>query len=319
MTEEVYVGIDVSKATLDVAVGEAGDFWQVKNNLRGIQALVKCLEALAPALVVIESTGGYEMRAAGALDMSGIPVAVVNPGRVREFAKSIGLLAKTDKLDARLLANYAEKVKPAPSRLPDEEEQHLTGLIRRRRQLLEMRTAEINRLDTIHCALEAQLRRHIAWLNAEIETLNQQIDAFITQSSLWSQKDQVLQSAPGVGPVLSRTLLAEVPELGQLNRKEIAALIGVAPLNRDSGSKRGRRSIRAGRSHVRSVLYMGTLSAIRHNSVLSAFYQRLISNGKERMVAVVACMRKLLVILNAMVRDERPWSPVHPNQSPSIA
>lgn len=310
MTEAVFIGIDVSKATLDVAVGQNGDFWRVKNAPAGIQTLVERLEALTPALVVLESTGGYELRAASALYVAGLPVAVVNPGRVREFARSIGQLAKTDKLDARLLAAFAEKVKPAPSRLPDEKEQLLTGLVRRRRQLLEMRTAETNRLDTIHPSLVQQLRSHIDWLTTQIQALDQQIDDFIDQSPLWSHKDEVLQSTPGVGTVLSRTLLAEVPELGHLSRTQIAALIGVAPLNRDSGAKRGKRSIRGGRANVRCVLYMATLSAMQHNPVIRVFYHRLLANGKEKMVAVVACMRKLLVILNAMARDLRPWSPV---------
>jgi len=316
MTEALYIGIDVSKAALDVAVGQSGDFWRVKNNPDGIRTLVERLEALRPALVVLESTGGYELRAASALYVAGLPVTVVNPGRVREFAKSIGQLAKTDKLDARLLAVFAEKVKPKPSRLPDEEEQLLTGLVRRRRQLLEMRTAETNRLDTTHPSLVQQLRSHVDWLTAEIEALDRQIDDFIDHSPLWSQKDELLQSTPGVGAVLSHTLLAEVPELGQLSRTEIAALIGVAPLNRDSGAKRGKRSIRGGRANVRCVLYMATLSATRHNPVIRTFYHRLLDNGKEKMVAIVACMRKLLVILNAMARDLRPWNPVPALQVP---
>lgn len=309
MAELAYVGIDVSKATLDVAVGQAGKIWSVKNNAKGIEALVVRLGELTPSLVVLESTGGYELAAAKAQYMAGLPVAVVNPGRVREFAKSIGQLAKTDQIDARLLAQFAERVKPAPSRLPDAAEQYLTSLVRRRRQLLEARTAEINRRDSTHPALQAQLEEHIAWLTTKIEALNQQIDACIDQSPGWSRKDEVLQSTPGVGAVVSRTLLAEVPELGRLNRKQIAALIGVAPMNRDSGSKRGKRRIRGGRPAVRSALYMATLSAIRHNPVIRAFYQHLLEKGKEKMVAVVACMRKLIVILNAMARDQRPWSP----------
>jgi transposase len=310
MTESIYVGIDVSKAILDVAIGQAGDFWQVKNSQKGIKKLVKRLKEISPILVVFESTGGYELSAAKASYVAGISVAVVNPSRVREFAKSIGQLAKTDKIDARLIALFAERVKPAPSRLPDEDEQHLTALVRRRRQLLEMRTAEINRKDRTHHTMQAQLQSHIDWLTTEIQTLNQEIDDFIDQHPLWSQKDEVLQSAPGVGSVLSRTLVAEVPELGHLNRTKIAALIGVAPMNRDSGSKRGKRCIRGGRSQVRSVLYMATLSAIRYNPVIRDFYQRLLDNGKEKMVAVVACMRKLLIILNAMARDQQPWNPV---------
>lgn len=311
MTKEVYVGIDVSKAVLDVAVGQSGDFWSVKNKAIGVQTLVERLEALAPALIVLESTGGYELRAASALYMAGLRVAVVNPGRVREFAKSIGQLAKTDKLDARLLACFAARVKPAPSRLPDEKEQHLIGLVRRRRQLVDMRTAETNRLDTTHPSMQSQLRAHLQWLRDEIEALNQEIHDFINQNPLWSLKDEILRSAPGCGPVLSRTLLADVPELGHLNRGQIAALIGVAPFNNDSGPNRGKRTIRGGRTKVRGVLYMATLSAIRNNPVIAAFYRRLLDNGKLKMVAIVACMRKLLVILNAMARDMRPWNPTH--------
>lgn len=310
MAEKVFVGIDVSKAVLDVAIGSNGDLWQIKNNPKGIDTLVERLQAIAPTLVVLESTGGYELRVACAVYVAGIAVAVVNPGRVREFAKSIGQLAKTDKIDARLLAFFAERVRPKTSRLPDEDEQHLIGLVRRRKQLLEMRTAETNRLDTTHQALEQQLRSHIDWLTTEIEALNDEINDFIDQNPLYSQKDEILQSTPGVGSILSRTLIAEVPELGQLNHKKIAALIGVAPINRDSGSKRGKRSIRGGRANVRSVLCMATLSAIRHNPVICAFYHRLLGYGKEKMVAIVACMRKLLVILNAMARDLTPWNPV---------
>jgi len=307
MAEAVYIGIDVSKASLDIASGQVGDFWQIKNTSKEIENLVERLTEISPALIVLESTGGYELQAAQALYLAGLPVAVVNPGRVREFAKSIGQLAKTDKLDARLLADYAEKVKPPLSRLPDEEEQYLKSLVRRRKQLLEMRTAEINRCDTTHHTLQAKLQNHIDWLTSEIKALNDEINDFIDQSPLFSLKDEILQSAPGVGPVLSRTLLAEVPELGHLSRTKIAALIGVAPMNRDSGSKRGKRSIRGGRPSVRSVLYMATLSAIRFNPVIRAFYLRLVDKGKEKMVAIVACMRKLLVFLNAMARDMQFW------------
>jgi transposase len=309
MREELYVGIDVSKEILDVAIGHEGDFWQVKNNHKGIGVLVERLMKVEPVLIVLESTGGYERASALALYVEGLPVAVVNPGRVREFANSIGQFAKTDKIDARTIALFGERVKPRLSRLPDKDEQYMIDLVRRRRQLLEMRTAEINRRDSTSKALRSQLEAHIAWLTAEIEALNQEIDDFINRTPSLSNKDEVLQSAPGVGPVLSRTLIAEVPELGHLNRGQIAALIGVAPLNRDSGSKRGKRSIRGGRTAVRSVLYMATLSAVRYNPVISNFYQRLVDNGKQKMVAVVACMRKLLVILNAMARDQRHWDP----------
>ena len=310
MAEALYVGIDVAKQTLEVAEGQAGDYWQVKNTPKGIEALVARLETRDPALVVLESTGGYEQRSARALYRAGIRVAVVNPGRVREYARSIGQIAKTDQLDARLLASFAERVNPTPSRLPDEDELYLMSLVRRRRQLLDNRKAEINRRDSLHPGLQVQLEEHIQWLTDKIEDLDQEIDAFIAQHPLWSQKDAVLQSAPGVGRILSGTLLAEVPELGHVNRAQIAALIGVAPMNHDSGAMRGKRRIKGGRPAVRTVLYMATLSAIRHNPVIRAFYLQLTARGKLKMVAIVACMRKLLVILNAMIRSLQPWNPL---------
>ena len=308
--KEVFVGIDVSKMQLDVAVGEDGAFWSVTNDSEGIQELVERLKAVSPNLVVVESTGGLETPVVAEMAAAGLSVAIVNPGRVREFAKSVGLLAKTDKLDARLLTRFAAAVKPPASRLPSEEEQYLTGLVRRRRQLLEMRTAEKNRLNTTRIALRERIDNHIAWLNKEVEALEDEIDDFIRQSPLWAKKEAILKSTPGVGPVTSCTLLSELPELGQLDRKKIAALVGVAPMNKDSGPRRGKRCIRGGRVSVRSVLYMAALTATRFNPTIRAFYLRLLENGKEKKVALIACMRKLLVILNAMIRDLEPWHPI---------
>ena len=308
-TKEVFVGIDVSKAQLDVAVGEDGAVWSISNDGDGLQKLVERLKAQSPTLVVVESTGGLEKPAVAEMAAAGLSIAIVNPGRVREFAKSVGLLAKTDKLDARLLARFAAAVKPPASRLPSEEEQYLTGLVRRRRQLIDMRTAEKNRLGTTRLAFRERIDNHIAWLNEEVEAINEEIDDFIQQSPLWAKKEAILQSTPGVGPVTARTLLAELPELGQIDRKKIAALVGVAPMNRDSGPRRGKRRIRGGRASMRSVLYMAALSATRFNPTICAFYHRLLDNGKEQKVAITACMRKLLVMQNAMLRDLEPWHP----------
>jgi transposase len=308
--QEMYVGIDVSKEHLDVAVGEDGAFWCVPNDGEGIQELVERLLEQSPTLIVVESTGGLETPVVAEMVVAGLSIAVVNPGRVREFAKSVGLLAKTDKLDARLLARFAAAVKPAASHLPSEEEQYLTGLIRRRRQLLEMRTAEKNRLNTTQIVLRQRIDNHIAWLDKEAKSLEAEIDEFIKQSSLWANKQDILESTPGVGSVTAYTLLAELPELGQLDRKKIAALVGVAPMNKDSGPRRGKRRIRGGRPIVRSTLYMAALSATRFNPVIRAFYHRLLESGKEKKVAITACMRKLIVILNAMIRDLKSW---HPN------
>lgn len=308
-TKEVFVGIDVSKKRLDVAIGEEGVFWSVSNDREGIQELVERLKRQSSALVVVESTGGLETPAIAELAAAGLSIAIVNPGRVREFAKSIGLLAKTDKLDARLLARFAAAVKPSASRLASEEELYLTGLVRRRRQLLEMRTAEKNRLNTTCIALRERIDSHVAWLNEEIETLDVEIDGFIRQSPLWSSKQDILESTPGVGSVTAWTLLTELPELGHLDRKKIAALVGVAPMNNDSGPRRGKRRVRGGRASVRSVLYMAAISAARFNPTIRAFYLRLLERNKEKKVAITACMRKLIVMLNAMIRDCEPWHP----------
>ena len=309
MAKEIFVGIDVSKRTLDVAVRPGNDFWSVPNSAKGIATLVSRLSELKPTRVVLESTGGYEKQAAKALFEARVPVAVVNPRRVREFARSIGQLAKTDKLDAQVLAKFADKVRPNSVRLPTEAEARLQSLRRRRQQLLNMRVAEKNRLETIHPDLAAQVQRHLEWLDKEIKALEKEMEELIEQTPSLKQKAEIIRSAPGVGPMLTFALLAEVPELGDADRKHIAALVGVAPINQDSGARSRKRHIRGGRPAVRHVLYMATLSAIQYNPVIRAKYQRLIEAGKERQVAVVACMRHLLVILNAMVRSMQPWQP----------
>lgn len=275
-----YVGIDVSKGRLDVAIGEQGEFWNVVNDEKGIAKLVDRMKAEQPELVVLESTGGLELPVMTELYASKVRVALVNPGRVREFARSIGLLAKTDKLDARLLARFAEAVKPAVTRMPDEQEQHLIALVTRRRQLIEMLVAEENRLITVQLSLRENLEEHITWLRQALKDLNREMREFIRQSPIWKDKEDLLQSVPGVGPVTASTLLAELPELGTLDRKRIAALVGVAPFNNDSGHRRGKRKIKGGRSSVRNVLYMAALSSSRFNPILRPFYKRMIQRGK---------------------------------------
>jgi len=304
----VYVGIDVSTTTLDVAVVPGCKLWQVSNDSAGIAVLVERLVALRPAGVVMEATGGIEMPAAVALYEANIFAALVNPRQVRDFARSLGMLAKTDKLDAIIIAKFAEAIKPEPRPLPTTTDQELKALVARRRQLVEMLTMEKNRLHTAITPLRARIQINVEWLRKQIEEVDHDISNLIQSSPLWRAKDNLLQSVPGVGPVLSETILAELPELGQLNSKQIAALAGVAPFNRDSGTLRGKRSIWGGRAHLRKMVYMGTLVATRFNPVIRSFYQRLITGGKAKKVALVACMRKLLVILNAMLKHGTLWS-----------
>jgi transposase len=309
-----YVGIDVSKTQLDVAIGENGQFFTSSNNGAGINNIVRQMHKAKPALIIVESTGGLETALVAELFSSGLPVALVNPGRVREFAKSIGLLAKTDKLDAKLLARFAEAIKPTPTQLPTEEEQFLSALMSRRKQVIEMIVAENNRLLSTRLELRPRLQEHLDWLEAELEELNQQINDFISKTPVFKIKDEILQSTPGVGKITSAILLSDLPELGHLNRKKIAALVGVAPFNKDSGRRQGKRRVKGGRVTIRNVLYMATLSAVRYNPVLRKFYNHLLEQGKIKKVALVACMRKLLTMLNAMVRDLRPWE----HQLPSV-
>jgi len=304
-----YVGIDVSKATLDVALGPGGETWRVANDQAGRAALVARLSLPRPAAIVLEATGGLELPLVGELAAAGLPVRVVNPRQVRDFAKATGRLAKTDRLDARVLAGFAEALRPEPRPLPDAATQALRALVTRRQQLQGMLTAERNRLATTPERLRPRLREHLAWLRRAIKDLDRELEQTIRASDLWRDQDGRLRSVPGVGPVLSSILLAEVPELGHLNREQIAALIGVAPLARDSGTLRGKRTCWGGRTRVRCVLYMAILSATRHNPLIRAFYQRLLAAGKLKKVALVACMHKLLLILNAMAGTQTAWRP----------
>ena len=310
-----FVGIDVSKEKLDVATSSGRENWSTANSQEGIIRLVGQLQGMEPALIVLEASGGLEMAAAVALATADLPVVVVNPRQVRDFAKAMGKLAKTDKLDAQVIAQFGERIRPTPRALPDAQAQHLQALIARRRQLVKMLTAERNRCHTASLMVRKRIEKHIAWLEVEIEALNHDLDQIIHRSPLWQAKATLLRSVPGIGPVMTRTLLAELPELGRLNRKEIAALVGVAPLNRDSGTSRGRRSVWGGRASVRAALYMAALVGTRYNPVIKAFYQRLIDAGKPSKVALTACMRKLLTIVNAMLRHGTLWCPNYAHSS----
>jgi transposase len=306
-SDRLYVGIDVSKDTLEVAVAPTSEGWTLAHDPVGIEALATRLKRLQPVLVVMEATGGLEEPLAAALAVAGVLLAVVNPRQVRDFARATGQLAKTDRIDARVLALFGERVQPPPRPVPDEQLQLLSALLTRRRQLVEMLTQEKNRRASARAAVRPRLDAHIAWLEQELEDLNDQLRQRLRQSPIWREQDDLLRSVPGIGPVVSTTLLAELPELGQLNRKQIAALVGVAPLNQDSGKQRGRRRVWGGRAAVRAALYMGTLVATRYNPVIRAFYQHLLAQGKAKKVALVACMHKLLTILNAIIKHRTPW------------
>jgi transposase len=307
MTAElVYVGMDISKATIDICVSD-GEVWQAPNDDRAMDELVERIVALGATLVVLEATGGYELRAAGALAAARVPVAVVNPRQVRSYARSVGQLAKTDRIDARILARFAAAVRPEPRPLPDAETSELEAMITRRRQLIEMITAERNRLELATPVTSRQIKLHIGWLRRQLAKVDEGIDGLVRRSPLWRAKDDLLQTVPGIGDVTSRSLLALLPELGTLKKKQLAALVGVAPINRDSGTMRGRRRVWGRRGRVRSALYMATLVGTRRNPILKAFYARLRGAGKPAKVAIVACMHKLLIIINAMVRDGRVW------------
>ena len=302
-----FVGIDVSKRQLDIFVNQDDAYWTATNDNKGICGVVERMRSLCPTLIVVESTGGLESALVVELYSAGLPISVVHPGRVREFAKSIGLLAKTDKLDARVLARYAKAARPEPTQLPTEEEQYLSALMTRRRQVIDMLTAEKNRLSSTRLSLRERVQEHINWLQDELNELNRDMDDFIQHTPAFKDKQDLLINVPGVGPVTCAILLSDLPELGKLNRKKIAALVGVAPFNKDSGPRRRKRRIQGGRAAVRTVLYMATVSSLRCNPVIQAFYTRLLDNGKEKKVAIVACMRKLLTIMNAMIRDMEPW------------
>ncbi|MDA0265219.1 MAG: IS110 family transposase [Chloroflexi bacterium] len=305
----VFIGIDVSKNRLDVAARPTGDVWQVPNDAGGIGELTEGLVGMGPSLVVLEATGGLERALAAELASAGLPVAVVNPRHVRDFARAAGNLAKTDTLDAQVLARFGQAMEPEPRPIPDADAQELQALVGRRRQLVEMITAEKNRRRTVIARIRPQLEEHIQWLEKNLNDLDQDLDGFIRSSPMWRTKERIIRSVPGVGPVLSATLLASLPELGALSRGQIAALAGVAPFNRDSGTLRGKRTVWGGRRRVRAVLYMAALVAARYNPVIKDFYQRLCSTSKPKKVALTACMRKLLVILNSMVKHGRDWQP----------
>ncbi len=308
--EPTYVGIDVSKDSLDLAVHGHHEVRRFANTTTGIGNVVRYLTGHGEVLVVMEATGGLEISLAGALGEAGMPAAVVNPRQVRQYARSTGRLAKTDVIDARILADFAAAVRPEPRTLADIQTLELREMLARRRELSEMITAEKNRLQRVRSPLREDIRAHIAWLEKSLADMNSRLERFIESSPMWREKDDLLKSVPGSGPVLASTLMAELPELGTLNRKQIAALVGVAPFNRDSGKMRGRRSCWGGRARVRVALYMATLVATRYNPVIGAFYRRLCEAGKAKKVAITACMRKLLTIVNAMVKHHTIWHPI---------
>ena len=312
------VGIDVSKRTLDVCLLPAdafhgGESFTLSNDQEGIDELLSRLAkpGASPELVVLEATGRYERLAATSIAAAGIAVAVINPRQARDFAKATGRLAKTDSIDAFVLARFASAIGPSPSVIPDEEAQFLQHILARRRQILSMLTAENNRLQMAPTALRKRIRAHIKWLEKELSRTDAPLDEAIEGSSVFKENEALLKSVPGVGPVLARPLLAELPELGELSHKRLCALVGVAPFNRDSGQSRGKREVWGGRAPVRAALYMGTLVATRYNPVIREFYERLLAAGKPKKVALVACMRKLLSILNALMRDRAIWRCPH--------
>jgi transposase len=299
----------VSKDRLDIAVRPTEDTWRVANDASGIPEVVQRLAQLHPKLVVLEATGGLQLPVVAALASAGLPLSMVNPRQVRDFARATGKLAKTDQLDAQVLAHFAEAVRPTPYPLPDAQTQELTALLTRRHQVVEMLTAEKNRLRTARESVRQRVQDHIRWLEQELADLDDDLEHTLRESPLWREKDNLLRSVPGIGRVVSITLLADLPELGTLSRHQSAALVGVAPLNRDSGRFRGKRTVWGGRARVRAALYMAALTATRYNPIIKAFYRRLCGAGKARKVALTACMRKLLIILNSMVKQQQTWAP----------
>jgi transposase len=315
VTHGNYVGIDVAKDRLDVMLRPTGEYLGTTNDERGIKAVVRHLRKQEEiALVVLEATGGLEQPAAAALALAGVSVAIVNPRQVRDFAKAVGRLAKTDRIDAAVLAHFAEAIRPEARPLANEQARELAAVLLRRRQLLAMITAEGNRVRTAPKTVGKRIEAHLRWLRKELTRANEDLARTVRESPVWREKDDLLRSVPGVGPALSATLLAELPELEHLDRRQLAALVRVAPLNRDSGTLRGIRSVWGGRSGVRTTLYMATLSATRHNPAIREFYGRLCAKGKPKKVALTACMRKLLAILGAVLRNRTPWDAEHLTQ-----
>jgi transposase len=304
---ETFVGIDVSKDSLEVALRPSNTVQSFTNDDEGIAQLIESLRPQQPALIVLEATGKYERPVARALAVEGLLFNIINPRQGRAFARATGVLAKTDRIDALLLARFAEVLQPEARSLKDEQTEALSDLVIRRRQIVEMITAEKNRLALATKRVRRDIQVHIRWMEKRLEDINDDIDELIRQSPLWREKDKWLQSVTGVGPVLASTILASLPELGTLNRKQIAALVGVAPFNRESGRYKGKQKIQGGRASVRNVLYMGTVAGIRANPVLRTFYERLVAKGKPKKLALTACMRKLLVILNTMLKNGTCW------------
>lgn len=307
---EINVGIDVAKATLVGELRPSGERFEETNDDRGITGIVRRLQAVAPTRVVLEATGGLEVPLASALAAAGMPVVVINPRQARQFAQALGYLEKTDRVDAAVLAHFAESVHPAVRALPDAATQELGALLARRRQLVEMLTAEKNRLGSSPARVQRGIRAHIAWLEKQLAAVEHDVDTTLRSSPVWREQEDLLRSVPGVGRTLARTLLADLPELGRLSRRRIAKLVGVAPLPFESGQFRGQRHIRGGRAAVRTALYMPTLAATRYNPVIRTMYARLLRAGKKPKVALVACMRKLLTILNAMLKHHKSWKHV---------
>jgi transposase len=310
MTEEaIYVGVDIAKRTLDVAISDSSEVRQFSNDDEGIHMAVRYMAEFKPTGIILEATGHLEMPLAAALQAEHLPVAIVNPRQVRDFARATGVLAKTDALDAHILALFGARIKPEIRPLPDKKACDMGRLLARRRQLVGMITAEHNRLLQASRDIRPGIKSHIVWLKEALCKVDNDLEQGIRSSHSWCVKDNLLKSVPGIGKVVSTAILIELPELGELNRRKIAALVGVAPLNRDSGTMRGRRTVWGGRIRLRTALYMATLVASRRNPIITAFYRRLLDAGKAKKVALVACMRKLLTIVNAMMRSMTVWQP----------
>ena len=304
-----FVGIDVSKSFVDVSVYPKGNTWRVEHSSADTTALAEELAELKPAVVVVEATGGLEMSLTATLSVAGLPVVVVNPKRVRDFARATGRLAKTDKLDAQVLAQFGAMVRPQVRPLPDAARLELRALVARRQQLLEMMTAEKSRLRRTTPGVRHRIEVNVRWLREQLKKLDRDLGDFLKSGPLWQEDARILRSVSGIGPIVSATLIARLPELGSVNSKQAASLLGVAPLNRDSATFRGKRTVWGGRGDLRTALYMATLVATRYNPVIRAFYQRLCAAGKPKKVALIACMRKLLVILNSMIKHGQTWNP----------
>lgn len=313
MGKNLFIGIDVSKAILDVGVIPTEEVKRFTNDADGCKELISWLSEIEPELIVLESTGGLEMPSAGSLTSAGLPAVIVNPRQVRNFAKALGKLAKTDAIDALVIARFAQAIQPEVRPFNDEQTLELKALVTRRKQLSDMLVAEQNRLKTAHKRVKKSISTSIDWLRSQIDDTDKDISDSISNNDIWRDKEEILTSVKGVGPVLTASLLCMLPELGTLNRKKISALVGVCPYNRDSGHFRGKRCISGGRADIRSVLYMATLAATRFNPVIKAFHKRLKEAGKVPKVAIVACMRKLLTILNAMIKTSQKWKPAMAN------